>query len=47
LDNFPEHPTFGVSVVAGDTWNFQFWHRDMVDGTSVSNFSNGLEILFH
>jgi hypothetical protein len=46
LDNFPEHPTFGVSVVAGDTWNFQFWHRDMVDGTSVSNFSNGLEILF-
>jgi hypothetical protein len=46
LSNFPEHPTFHVTVMAGDTWNFQFWHRDMVGGKSASNFSNGLEILF-
>jgi hypothetical protein len=46
LHDFPEHPNFGVTVMAGDSWNFQFWHRDMVDGISTSNFSNGLEILF-
>jgi hypothetical protein len=46
LYDFPEHPNFGVTVMAGDSWNFQFWHRDMISGTSTSNFSNGLEILF-
>jgi hypothetical protein len=46
LHDFPEHPTFDVTVMPGDTWNFQFWHRDIVGGSSTSNFSNGLEILF-
>jgi hypothetical protein len=46
LNDFPEHPIFGVPVMAGDVWNFQFWHRDMVGSISTSNFSNGLEILF-
>jgi hypothetical protein len=46
LNDFPEHPIFGVAVMAGDSWNFQFWHRDMVGGVSTSNFSNGLEIMF-
>ncbi|MFT5198759.1 MAG: hypothetical protein ACI87O_001418 [Planctomycetota bacterium] len=44
--DFPEHPNFGVTVMAGDTWNFQFWHRDAMGGSSTSNFTNGLEILF-
>jgi hypothetical protein len=47
LYDFPEHPTFDVTVVPGDTWNFQFWHRDIVDGSSTSNFSNGLELSFY
>ncbi|MFT6109975.1 MAG: hypothetical protein ACJA2W_002898 [Planctomycetota bacterium] len=46
LNNFPGYPYFGVSVMAGDTWNFQFWHQDVVDGTSVTNYSNALELRF-
>ena len=30
-------------ALAGQTWYFQFWHRD---GASGSNFTNGIEILF-
>jgi hypothetical protein len=45
LSDFPEHPGFGAPVMPGDTWNFQYWHRDAVDGSNTSNFSNGLEIL--
>jgi len=33
-----------VAVLAGETWNFQTWHRDNV-GTG-SNFTNGVEIAF-
>jgi hypothetical protein len=39
-------PTGPVPVMAGETWNFQCWHRDAVGGTATSNFSNGLEIAF-
>ena len=47
LDNFAEPPTFMVEVMSGDTWNFQFWHRDFVSGVgSTSNFTAGLEVLF-
>ncbi|MFT5198760.1 MAG: hypothetical protein ACI87O_001419 [Planctomycetota bacterium] len=45
LSDFPEDPGFGSPVMPGDTWNFQYWHRDAVDGSTTSNFSNGLEIL--
>jgi hypothetical protein len=40
-------PTGFVSVVAGDRWNFQTWHRDSVGGVAVSNFTNGVSILFN
>ena len=30
-------------ALAGQTWYFQFWHRD---GANGSNFTNGIEILF-
>ncbi len=33
-----------VAVMAGDSWNFQAWHRDGVG--LGSNFTDGLEILF-
>ncbi|MCP3914209.1 MAG: hypothetical protein GY711_01500 [bacterium] len=39
--NIPTSPI--VPIVAGDTWNFQFWYRD-AGGTS--NFSDAVEILF-
>jgi hypothetical protein len=39
-------PTGLVAVVAGETWNFQAWHRDAVGGVAVSNFTNGLSVTF-
>ena len=36
-----------VQVLAGETWYFQAWHRDVVGGAATSNFTNGLEILFN
>lgn len=45
LNSIPT-PTGLVSVVAGDTWNFQTWYRDGVMGTPTSNFTNALEIAF-
>ena len=39
-------PTGAVAVAPGETWNFQAWYRDAVGGTAVSNFSDGLSILF-
>jgi hypothetical protein len=39
-------PVGPVAAVAGETWNFQAWHRDAIGGTATSNFTNGLEILF-
>lgn len=40
-------PEGGVlsSVVAGETWNFQTWHRDSISGGS--GFTDGLEVLFN
>ena len=47
LTNIPEPPAFGVSVMAGDTWNFQCWHRDWIVGQgATSNFTDGLEVTF-
>jgi len=37
-------PNFGA-VVAGETWSFQCWYRD-VNPTSTSNFTDGLEVVF-
>ena len=39
----PEGPQF-VAVMAGETWNFQAWHRDTVG--LGSNFTDALEIAF-
>lgn len=33
-------------LMAGDTWHFQVWHRDVVTGAATSNFTNGLTVLF-
>ncbi len=34
-----------VTIMAGETWNFQAWHRDQVG--LGSNFTDGLEITFN
>lgn len=39
-------PTGFVTVIAGQTRNFQTWHRDAVGGMATSNFTNGLRITF-
>jgi len=36
----------GHTVVAGETWLFQAWHRDVVQGTVTSNYTNAIEVLF-
>ena len=46
LGDFPEPPTGSVAVMAGETWNFQCWHRDFVGGNATSNFTDGLEVTF-
>lgn len=38
-------PSGPVSAAAGETWNFQVWHRDSVMGAPTSNFTVGLEVL--
>ena len=38
----PGSPT----IMSGQTWHFQLWHRDTPAGTGHSNFSNGLSVTF-
>jgi hypothetical protein len=36
-----------VAVLAGESWNFQCWYRDLgVGGGATSNFTDGLQVLF-
>ena len=39
-------PTGFVTAVAGQTRNFQTWHRDAVAGSATSNFTDGLAVTF-
>ncbi|MEM1449285.1 MAG: hypothetical protein AAGI22_09220 [Planctomycetota bacterium] len=39
-------PTGLVAIGAGETWNFQGWHRDSAGGSATSNFTDGLQIDF-
>ncbi|MFT6107432.1 MAG: hypothetical protein ACJA2W_000338 [Planctomycetota bacterium] len=39
-------PTSTAAVQAGETWFFQFWHRDSFLGVPTSNFTDGLGITF-
>lgn len=45
LQDMP-HPTGTTTVLAGQTWNFQAWYRD-VNPTPTSNFTGGLSVRFH
>ncbi|MCP3918360.1 MAG: hypothetical protein GY711_22680 [bacterium] len=35
-----------VAVVAGESWNFQGWHRDVLITGPTSNFTDGFRVLF-
>lgn len=39
-------PTGTRSIAAGDTWYFQFWHRDVIGGSQSSNFTGALRVRF-
>lgn len=39
-------PTGFVSVVPGQQWSFQCWHRDFAGGMTTSNFTDAVEIDF-
>ncbi|MEZ6015912.1 MAG: hypothetical protein R3F49_12410 [Planctomycetota bacterium] len=39
-------PNGFVSASAGQTWNFQYWHRDSIGGVATSNFSNACQVMF-
>lgn len=45
LTAFPQ-PNGTVAVMAGETWSFQCWYRDVVGGAATSNFSEGVSITF-
>lgn len=45
LTRIPEPPSTSA-VQAGESWNFQAWHRDTVAGQAGSNFTDGLQITF-
>ncbi|MEL6431366.1 MAG: hypothetical protein AAFZ87_00855 [Planctomycetota bacterium] len=38
--------TWTVAVQPGETWNFQAWYRDPASPSTISNFTEGLEITF-
>lgn len=38
-------PTGSVPVVPGQTWYFQYWHRDL-SAAGDSNFSNAVRVVF-
>jgi hypothetical protein len=46
--NVIPQPAGPVSVQSGQTWHFQFWHRDVILGLGIptSNFTNGVRIFF-
>lgn len=35
-----------ASIIGGETWVFQLWHRDMLAGVSTSNFSPAISVGF-
>jgi hypothetical protein len=39
-------PNGFVSSLAGETWNFQYWHRDTSPGGATFNFSNACSVTF-
>ncbi len=45
VDSLPQ-PSGFVPILAGQTWTFQAWHRDVVGGVATSNFTSAVTIAF-
>ncbi|MEE2938824.1 MAG: hypothetical protein VX460_00435 [Planctomycetota bacterium] len=45
LDRVPQS-SGAVAVLAGETWNWQAWFRDVAGGSITSNFTNGVSVQF-
>ncbi len=43
---FIPSPVGFTAAAAGETWYFQYWHRDLISGNPTSNFSNACGIMF-
>lgn len=41
-----ELPALGAQVLPGETWHFQFWHRDFIGVVSTSNTTQSAAITF-
>ena len=39
-------PIQPVSVMAGETWNYQAWHRDSTMGNASSNFTDAVTVAY-
>jgi len=37
---------FPVTIQSGETWNFQIWYRDFLNGAPTSNFTSAVEVTF-
>jgi len=47
LTQTPQQPVGPVAVLAGETWNWQYWYRDTDGmGGATSNFTNAISVLF-
>jgi len=42
----PLHSSGLGAILPGDTWNFQYWFRDTINGQATFNFSNAIEVYF-
>ncbi len=45
LFNHPT-PTGPVVILPGQSWHFQCWYRDRVNGVATSNYSTGWWLMF-
>ena len=43
LNDLPQ-PSGSVAAMAGETWNFQAWFRDVAGGAATSNFSDAWQV---
>ena len=43
LNDLPQ-PSGSVAALAGETWNFQAWFRDVAGGAATSNFSDAWQV---
>lgn len=42
----PQQSMGPSAILPGQTWNFQYWHRDTIGGQATWNYSNALSIYF-